>query len=672
MAVVAVSVLLFCVGLAMGAPLPFGYDAEERDALYGLKAVFENKFIDGNWTGDHCNGNDPSGWFGLRCSDGRVTEVVLENMGLKGVIKPDAFVAFGELQVLSLHNNSLSGTMMNFAANQKLSRLDLSWNGFHGPVSKSLASLEKLSSLKVDHNELTREIPAFDQTSLVTLDVSNNNLSGEIPSTRVLQSLPPGSFANNSGLCGPPTSRVCGNFGHEDEPNPGDHHQAHLADTEAPSGSTQEKSNGKGSNKMTMFAVLFLLFDVVALIAVLLLFVLYRKKARRLKAMMREEEGGANDAKTEGHNELVGSQLTTTEKRPSVSATEEKGNLVFVNQEDSSFGLNDLLKASAEGLGKGIFGNTYMAKLNNRSTVVVKRLRDLKPMTGEEFTKQLAIIANLNHPNLLPLLAYFYSKQEKLLLYRFAEKGNLFDLIHGGRGSKERIPFRWSARLSVARGIARALEYLHINTKQTNTNSPPHGNLKSTNILIDENDMVLVADYSLASLVSLPIAAQSMVSFRSPEYISTKRMSRKTDVWSFGCLLLELLTGRVSANSTPQGVNGVELCVWVHRAVREEWTAEIFDQEIVAQRNASLGMVRLLQVALKCCERSPEKRPEISEIVREVENIKVVADSEDESDVSIDRSLTDESLSVDRSQSASGVVSDRSFRSGVVSGDNSR
>ncbi|KAI4342079.1 hypothetical protein MLD38_026738 [Melastoma candidum] len=192
----------------------------------------------------------------------------------------------------------------------------------------------------------------------------------------------------------------------------------------------------------------------------------------------------------------------------------------------------------------------------------------------------------------------------------------------GGRGSKETIPFRWSVRLSVARRVARALEYLHINTKQTNMNSPPHGILKSANVLIDENHMVLVADYGLTTLVGLPMVAQSMISFRSPEYISTKRVSRKTDMWSFGCLLLELLTGRVSVNSGPQGVYGMELCAWVHRAVREEWTAETFDQEIVAQRNASVGMVRLLQVAVKCCERLPDKRPEISE----VESIKVVAD----------------------------------------------
>ncbi|KAI4342078.1 hypothetical protein MLD38_026737 [Melastoma candidum] len=237
MAVVAVSILLYCNALAMGAPLLFSYDADERDALYSLKAVFGNEFIDGNWTGNHCNGNGPSGWLGLRCSNGGVTEVVLENMGLKGPIMPVAFVAFGELLV------------MNFAANQKLSSLDLSWNGLHGPVSYSLASLEKLSFLKLDHNELTGEIPAFGRTSLVTLDVSHNNLSGEVPSTRVLQSFPPNSFTNNPEPCGLPTSSICSIVGHEDEPKLGDHYQAHLADAEAPSGSTQEESSGKGSNK---------------------------------------------------------------------------------------------------------------------------------------------------------------------------------------------------------------------------------------------------------------------------------------------------------------------------------------------------------------------------------------------------------------------------------------
>ncbi|KAI6678573.1 hypothetical protein NL676_039369 [Syzygium grande] len=82
-------------------------------------------------------------------------------------------------------------------------------------------------------------------------------------------------------------------------------------------------------------------------------------------------------------------------------------------------------------MGKGIFGNTYKAILDDRQALVVKILRDLKPMSGKEFTRQLQLLADQKHPNLIPPLAYFFSKQQKLLIYRYAEKGNLFDRIHG-------------------------------------------------------------------------------------------------------------------------------------------------------------------------------------------------------------------------------------------------
>lgn len=176
--------------------------------------------------------------------------------------------------------------------------------------------------------------------------------------------------------------------------------------------------------------------------------------------------------------------------------------------------------------------------------------------------------------------------------------------------------------------------------------APPHGNLKSTNILFDENETVLVSDYGLTSMVALPIAAQRMVAYKSPEYQSTKKLSRKSDVWSYGCLVLELLTGRGSIHSSPRGINGVDLYSWVHRAVREEWTAEIFDQEIMIQRSGVPGMLKLLQIGLRCCDKSPDKRPEMSEVVREVENIETV-ESESEDDLSGDRSFsTDESVSI--------------------------
>lgn len=184
------------------------------------------------------------------------------------------------------------------------------------------------------------------------------------------------------------------------------------------------------------------------------------------------------------------------------------------------------------------------------------------------------------------------------------------------------------------------MEYLHLNTNFL----VPHGNLKSTNVLLDSDENALVSDYSLDSLISL--AAQRTVCYRSPEYKSTRRVSKKSDVWSYGCLLLELLTGKVGVHTAPPGVSGVDLCTWVHTAIREEWTAEIFDGEIAVNRRSALpGMLRLLVIALHCVEKLPEKRPEMSEVVRQVEEIQFKDQSEDEGDLSLERSYTDDSIS---------------------------
>ena len=109
--------------------------------------------------------------------------------------------------------------------------------------------------------------------------------------------------------------------------------------------------------------------------------------------------------------------------------------------------------------------------------------------------------------------------------------------IVGERGA-DRIPFKWDVRLSVTRGIAQALEYLHLNTESQSI--VPHGNLKSSNVLFDENDKVLISNYDLASLLALPIAIQHMVSYKSPKYRNGRKVSKQSDVWSYGYLLLEL------------------------------------------------------------------------------------------------------------------------------------
>ncbi|XP_057803977.1 probable inactive receptor kinase At2g26730 [Salvia miltiorrhiza] len=394
----------------------------------------------------------------------------------------------------------------------------------------------------------------------------------------------------------------------------------------------KEESAGGSSDLVAILVVA----NVIVLVVILFLLIIYYKKYTKLKRATKEHDMAPRDREHDS---------TILERKRSSPGGGGKGKLVFVGDGgEPEFNLDDLLRASAEGLGKGNFGSCYKAVMEIGQAVVVKRLLDLRPLSGEEFVRHVRAIAALNHPNLLPLLAYYHSKgEERLFLYRFATHGNLFNRLHGGRGTRERVLFRWSSRLAAARGVARALEHLHRHSRSEAT--APHGNLKSSNVLLDENEEPLVCDYGLVPLAAPPVAAQRMVCYKTPEYQSRKSISKKSDVWSYGCLVFELLTGRIPAHSAPPGTNGVDLCGWVNRAVREEWTAEIFDPEIVVNRGANQSMLRLMQIAMKCCDKLPENRPEMAQVVAEVDKVGAAIDSEDE-ELAYSSPLTDDSYSL--------------------------
>lgn len=383
-----------------------GFRGYERDALLSLKNRFNSPFLDGNWTGIMCYMDTTPNWYGVQCLEGRVTGLILDSMGLIGEIQVDALVNLTELETLSFKNNSITAnvTVMDFTHNKKLRNIDLSRNKFVGEIPSSLLYLNSLESLQLQDNGLTGSIPGFSQSSLTRFNISLNNLSGKIPQTRTLQSFDLSSYFGNGNLCDSPTPTRCS-----------DEHSASEANS--------DNSNKKGDNH-ELFVVILVAADVVVLVVIILLLVTYYKKYKKLRKLMKEKEVTTKD---EEHDSMIVER--ETEKRIPEG---ERGNLVFVENDGiATFDLDDLLRASAEGLSKGNFGNCYKAMMEVGPAVVVKRLRDLKPLNRDEFVRQIKAIADQKHPNLLPLLAYFYSKDEKLFIYKLASNGNLFNRLHG-------------------------------------------------------------------------------------------------------------------------------------------------------------------------------------------------------------------------------------------------
>lgn len=384
-----------------------GFHGYERDALLHLKSGLNSPFLDRNWTGIMCYMDNTPYWYGVQCHKGRVTGLILDSIGLNGDVKVDALANLTELQTLSFKNNSITGRMMEFTLNQKLRSVDLSRNVFYGEIPPSLLNLDSLESLQIQDNSLTGPIPGFSKSGLTRFNVSNNKLSGEIPQTKTLQSFGLSSYQGNANLCGPPTPTLC------------------RDKWQSVSEASSDQSSGGQSHGHGLFVAVLVVVDVLVVVIILLLLLTYCKKYNKLRKEMKAK---AIPVKDEEHNSAI--MERATERRISVG---EGGNLVFVESDHgtTTFDLDDLFRASAEGLGKGNIGNCYKAMMEVGPAVVVKRLRDLKPLNKDEFTRQITAIADQKHPNLLPLLAYFYSKEEKLFVYKFAANGNLFNRIHG-------------------------------------------------------------------------------------------------------------------------------------------------------------------------------------------------------------------------------------------------
>lgn len=182
-------------------------------------------------------------------------------------------------------------------------------------------------------------------------------------------------------------------------------------------------------------------------------------------------------------------------------------------------------------------------------------------------------------------------------------------------------------------GAARGLSRIH---EEYAGSRIPHGNVRSSNVLLDKNGNSCVSDFGLSLLLNPAHAVARLGGYGAPEQAETKRLSQEADVYGFGVLLLEVLTGKSPTLES-------DLPRWVRSAVRDEWTAEIFDQELLRYKNIEEELVSMLHVAMACVVTEAEKRPTMPDVVRMIEEIRVeqspLGEDYDESRTSMSPSL---------------------------------
>ncbi|KAG8388616.1 hypothetical protein BUALT_Bualt02G0144000 [Buddleja alternifolia] len=587
---------------------------EVRNALVNFMQKLSpgNNQREENWgwntTSDPCIDT----WKGVTCytNSQTIKKIVLDELNLAGQLDAASLCSAKALTVLSLNKNIISGNFPEEISNcSRLTHIYFHGNNFSGNLPGSLSRLSNLKRVVIsgndfsgnipdisrisglltflaENNHLIGGLPKFDFANLEEFNVSNNNLTGPVPDFGGKFSET--SVLGNPGLCGKPLANAC------------------------PPQDNKKKSSSKKD---------YFIYSGYAAIGIVILSLIAFKLIKKgkdkhvakkgfetNKAIVSTTTSSSDQSKGGGENR---SEFSIT------SVESGKGNssslVVLSSPVANVLKFEDLLRSPAELMGRGRHGSLYKVTINDGLNLAVKRIRDWD-ISRDDFKKRMERIDEVKHENVMPIVAFYCSRQEKLLVYEFQQNGSLFRLLHGSQNGQS---FDWGSRLSVAAKVSEGLAFMH---EGLHADGIPHGNLKSSNILLSNQMEPLISEYGLAEIKENEGQAfldqiDSFQENNSPGGVALNN-AFKMDTYSFGVILLELLTGKIVKN------NGFDLARWVNSAIREEWTVEVFDKTLVSEGASEESMVNLLQVALKCINSSSDARPSIREVAGLINSIK--------------------------------------------------
>ncbi|XP_022736186.1 MDIS1-interacting receptor like kinase 2-like [Durio zibethinus] len=468
-----------------------------------------------------------------------------------------------KLRDLRLNENGLNSTIPyqigNLVALQDL--LDLSYNSLSGEIPLQLGKLTSLESLNLSHNNLSGKVPSSFSNlwSLVAVNLSYNNLEGPLPNSNFFRSAQPEAFSNNKDLCGERQGLK-------------------------PCNATFTENGGNDKRKIVIIVVASL-----ASISILLMVCIWILSFLRYRSV--------NQSKVEGRA--------------------NRENLFSIWQFNGKFMYKDILEATKNFdetccIGVGGFAKVYKAEMPDGQVFAIKKLSshtDIEMQLVKSFKNEVAALTELRHRNIVKLYGFCSERRHLFLVYEFMERGSLAKILSNDVGAKE---LDWTKRIQIIKGVAHALSYMHHDCV------PPiiHRDISSKNVLLSSELEARVSDFGTARLLNPDSSNWTEVAgtygYVAPELAYSMAVTEKCDVYSFGVLALEVLTGNHPG----------ELISYLHSSPDQRiGLADVLDPRLSSpvEQQSEDGLSFMLNLAILCFNPNPQSRPTMRSVSQQLE-----------------------------------------------------